>query len=142
MSAPRGRDRDRKPVGRISIGFAIVLAIFAAAPTVGDIGSCGQKAESLDAKAFFDARLDDECARCQECGLFTRACTRACDKKLLRPSTFPPGCKPVVHDGEVCLHAIESLSCNAFADLVSDFDAIVPTECDFCPLSDTETGGL
>jgi len=131
----------RKPVGRISVGFAIVLALFAAAPTVGDVGSCGQKAEPLDATKFFAERLDDTCARCQECDLATRACVRACDKKLGRPTSFPAGCHPIVHDGEVCLRAIEALSCASFGDLVSD-DPIVPTECDFCPLSDTETGGL
>jgi hypothetical protein len=44
-----------------------------------------------------------------------------------------------VHDGEVCLRAIESLSCNGFGDVV-DPQPIVPTECDFCPERAVEAG--
>ena len=117
---------------RASIAFVMVLALFAAAPTVGDVGSCNAAVEALDAKAFFTRRLAAECARCDDCGLNTRACIRACDARTEVPTSFPAGCHPVVHDGEVCLHAIDALSCGAASDLVSDAP-IVPTECDFCP---------
>ena len=132
-----------KRPGRISIAFAIVLGLFAAAPTVGDVGSCGQRADPLDAAAFFNARLDDTCKRCDDCGLSTstRSCVRACDKKLPRPQTFPAGCKPIVHDAEVCLHAIAALSCADFEKMVSDLEPEVPTECDFCPAQDVDGGG-
>lgn len=120
--------------GRPSIGFLIVLAICAAAPTVGDVGGCGASAETLDAQKFFAQRLDLECQRCSECGLSTPTCKNACNPKAPRPLSFPEGCHPVVHDGEVCLRALEALSCSGFADVV-DPDPIVPSECDFCPAS-------
>ena len=126
--------------GRLSIGFTIVLAVFVAAPTVGDVGSCGAPADPLDANAFFRQRLEDECSMCRTCGYATRACKRACTRGAVVPTSFPAGCHPVVHDGEVCLRAIEALNCNGFGDMVSDLDPIVPTECDFCPASDVEGG--
>lgn len=126
---------------RRSVGFVIVLACLVAAPTAGDIGSCNGKAEPLGAPAFFAARLSMECDRCRECGFDSRACRLACDDvaRSSFPQNFPAGCAPVIHDGEVCLHAIEALSCSAFGDLVSDAP-IVPTECDFCPASAASGG--
>jgi hypothetical protein len=124
---------------RASIGFIIVLGVFAAAPTVGDIGGCGGTDETLDARKFFAARLELECDRCGECALDTAPCRRACNKSTIVPSTFPTGCRPAVHDGEVCLRALEALSCTRFADVV-DPAPIVPTECDFCPERAVEAG--
>jgi hypothetical protein len=114
----------------------LFLAPLIAAPTAGDIGSCGSAAEPLGAPEFFVARLSLECERCKDCGYGSRTCVLVCDQvaKKSYPRAFPEGCRPVVHDGEVCLRAIEALSCNAFGDLVSDAP-IVPTECDFCPAS-------
>jgi hypothetical protein len=129
----------RRPPGRASIGFVVILATLVAAPTVGDIGSCGTPAEPLGAPEFFSARLSLECDRCNTCG-FTASpiCKQVCAdlQKKRFPSTFPDGCHPVTHDGDVCLNAIEALSCNDFGDLVTD-PPIVPTECDFCPASAT-----
>jgi hypothetical protein len=71
--------------------------------------------------------------RCDECDVRTVPCKQAHDKNRVIPSTFPRGCAPVVHDGEVCLRALESLSCDAFAQSVVENDAVIPTECDFCP---------
>lgn len=119
-----------------SFSLLLVLSVLVAAPTAGDIGSCGTAAEALDAKTFFTLRLQDECDKCHSCGYVSRACVRACAElrdETKIPSEFPPGCHPVVHDGEVCLRAIESLGCSAFGDLVSDAP-IAPTECDFCPI--------
>jgi hypothetical protein len=125
--------RANRPPGRLSIGFAIVLGLCAAAPTVGDIGSCnGAPAEPLGAEKFFAARAQLECAHCRDCGLSSQACTIACDPRATLPIAFPEGCHPVVHDGEVCLNALDALSCGAFADVVGPA-AVVPTECDFCP---------
>jgi hypothetical protein len=121
-------------VKRAGIGFVALLAVLCAAPTVGDVGSCGQTADPLGAPEFFRARADVECTRCADCGYDTRPCRRACE--IARggevPRAFPEGCQPVVHDGEVCLNAIEALSCGRVGDLVSEAP-IVPTECDFCP---------
>ncbi len=132
MSAPL-----HTPPSRTGIGFAIVLAICALAPTVGDVGGCGSEIAPLDAQKYFAERLRVECARCRECGLRSAACSRACDRRTVVPTTFPAGCRPVEHDGQVCLRAIEALSCDGFADVVSPAP-IVPTECDFCPASAAE----
>jgi len=113
-------------------GLAMVLAIFVMAPTVGDIGGCGGTADALDARKFFAARFELECTRCKDCGYTTLACRRACDRRTVVPSSFPSGCEPVVHDGEVCLNALETLSCDDFAEVIHP-QPIVPTECDFCP---------
>lgn len=129
----------RTPPGRTGIGFAIVLAICAAAPTVGDVGGCGGEIAPLDAQKYFRERLQVECERCRACGLRGAACTRACDRRTVVPATFPAGCRPVEHDGLVCLRAIEALSCDGFADVVSP-EPIVPTECDFCPAPSAEAG--
>lgn len=116
------------------------LAPLVAAPTVGDVGSCGSAAEPLGAPEFFGARVSLECQRCKDCGYGGRTCTLVCDQtaKQSYPRSFPEGCHPVIHDGEVCLHAIEALSCSAFGDLVAEAP-IVPTECDFCPAAAAET---
>jgi hypothetical protein len=124
---------------RLGIVVIVLLAPLVAAPTVGDVGSCGAPAEPLGAPEFFSARLSLECNRCKDCGYGGRTCTLVCDDVAKKdfPRAFPEGCHPVVHDGEVCLHAIEALSCSAFGDLVSDAP-IVPTECDFCPAAAAE----
>jgi len=129
----------RTPPSRPSVAFVIVLALCAAAPTVGDVGGCNEGTDPLDANRFFAGRLQIECDRCRECGFNTSACKRACDKKTIVPSSFPAGCRPLAHDGQVCLRALEALSCNGFADVVSS-PSEVPTECDFCPEPAAETG--
>jgi hypothetical protein len=125
---------------RLGIIAIVLLAPLVAAPTVGDVGSCGTAAEPLGAPEFFSARLAMVCRRCHDCDYGGRTCTLVCDQlaKKSFPRAFPEGCHPVVHDGEVCLRAIDALSCNDFGDLVSDAP-IVPTECDFCPASAAET---
>jgi len=129
-------------VDRRSILFVSVIALLCAAPTVGDIGSCDERADPLGAPEFFGARVDLECGRCNDCGLSTRECTNVClqAKNKTFPHGFPEGCHPVIHDGEVCLHALDALSCSGFADVVSDAP-IVPTECDFCPPPPPATDG-
>ncbi|MBI2393157.1 MAG: hypothetical protein HYV09_26465 [Deltaproteobacteria bacterium] len=123
-----------KAPGRPSVGFVIVLAICAAAPTVGDVGGCQDAAKPLDANKFFAARLQLECDRCKECELSTAMCKRACDPRTRVPSSFPEGCRPLEHDGQVCLRALEAASCDEFEGVVAP-SPVVPTECDFCPES-------
>lgn len=120
-------------LSRRHVGFLAVLGVLSAAPTVGDVGGCNEQADPLAPDKFFAARLESECMQCRACELETvPGCKRACDPRTKVPTTFPEGCRPLVHDGEVCLRAIEALSCDAFADVVAS-SPVVPTECDFCP---------
>jgi hypothetical protein len=110
-----------------------VLLLVVAAPTVGDIGSCGAKPTDLDAPTFFKEKAAIDCARCRECGFKTMTCARACDPTQT-PKAFPVGCFPITHDGEVCLNALEATDCQGYGTFVSDQGASIPTECNFCPL--------
>ena len=112
--------------------LAATLALLAGAPTVGDIGSCKQDLVLLDQKKFFEVKQGIDCDKCTSCGLTTKACKAACGKKLVEVP-FPKSCFPLVHDGEVCLRALDASSCSDYADFVADQNAIIPTECDFCP---------
>ena len=113
---------------------AILALVFGAAPTVGDVGSCGRQATDLDEGAFAAARKSTDCQRCRGCGLQTQTCARACDAGAPSDIAFPATCRPIAHDGEVCLHALEAASCDDYAAFVSDTGRAVPTECDFCRL--------
>jgi hypothetical protein len=122
-----------KRVGRGELAFAAVLAVvFGAAPTVGDVGACGEAASSLDLKAFAAQRKALDCQRCGDCGLTTQACASACDRQAPSPVSFPATCFPLQHDGDVCLRALEAASCQDYASFVSDDAPTVPSECDFC----------
>lgn len=112
---------------------AMTLAILCAAPTPGDIGGCGQRAELLDPPIFFASKDRTDCVRCRECGIETETCDRACDPELKSQTEFPEGCHPLVHDGEVCLRALLHASCSDYEEYVSDSAPSVPTECNFCP---------
>jgi hypothetical protein len=122
--------RPASPAAIARLCAALLLVV--AAPTVGDIGSCGGQPNELDPVAFFQQKASLDCARCGECDLHTQACARACDPKQA-PTAFPVGCYPLVHDGEVCLHALEATGCSQYRSFVSDRGSTVPTECNFCP---------
>jgi len=113
------------------VRVAAVAFFFLAAPVAGDIGSCGESASDLDPNKFFLDKQSVDCQQCQACGLDTATCKRACGAAM--GGTFPPLCYPVIHDGEVCLDALEVASCADYASYVADQGATVPTECDFCP---------
>ena len=115
------------------LNLAGVLVLVVAAPTVGDIGSCGAKPTDLDVPAFFKKKATLDCARCNECQIASATCARACDPTLT-PTSFPEGCFPIAQDGEVCLHALEATSCQGYETFVSDQGATIPTECNFCPI--------
>ncbi len=126
------RSASPRPPRRLPIGW-LALALFAsAAPTAGDVGSCGQPAEDLDAPKFFGSKQALDCRRCDECGISSPACDRAC-APALQQSEFAAGCYPLVHDGEVCLDALQAASCTDYASYLSTDAPSVPTECDFCP---------
>lgn len=113
-------------------GLALVALAFCAAPVPGDVGGCGQQAVQLDAGAFFSSKQGIDCERCTECGLSNKTCEQACAGGPV-PVEFSVGCIALVHDGEVCLRALEAASCNDYASYVRDQGASTPTECDFCP---------
>ncbi len=115
--------------------LAFLALLFLAAPTPGDIGSCNQAPDALDPDKFFATKQSVDCQRCTQCGLDTQPCVRACTPPLLG-GTFPTGCYPLVHDGEVCLDALVAATCSAYQSYVADEGATVPTECDFCPPRD------
>jgi hypothetical protein len=120
-----------KPRGK---QFATVVAVlFCLAPVPGDIGSCAQPVQRLDAQRFFDAKKSVDCRRCDECSIATASCSDACDRSVEVPTSFPEGCVPLVHDGEVCLRALLYASCDDYAGYMDDTAPQVPTECNFCP---------
>ncbi|MDF3069324.1 MAG: hypothetical protein K0R38_4925 [Polyangiaceae bacterium] len=112
--------------------LGLVVLAFCAAPTPGDIGGCGQEAQELDPRTFFWSLQESQCEQCRDCGIETAACDRACGEVLLQ-SEFPPNCVPLVHDGEVCLRALQQASCSDSREYVSDTDPSIPPECNFCP---------
>lgn len=128
-------DHIRKPkrpsVGAIYVG--VVLALMCAAPTPGDIGGCGQPAETLDAELFFKVLKYTDCSMCQQCGFVSVMCTEACDTNSAPPTAFDKGCEPLAHDGEVCLRKLQNSSCDAYSNYVNDDSPTRPSECQFCP---------
>ena len=130
----------RRTRGGLSSAAAIALALLAGAPTAGDLGSCGQDPVLLDQTKFFQQKEAIDCLHCTDCAIFTHACDKACDKKL-DVVPFPKDCFPLVHDGEVCLHALDAASCSDYQSFVADQGSTVPTECDFCPADKEPSGG-
>ena len=116
---------------RVPLAIACVALLFCTAPTPGDIGGCGQKPGELSPEIFFDSKANVDCQRCQECDLSSKSCSNACD--ALGSKAFPDRCVPLVHDGEVCLRALQYASCDDYRSYMSDTSPSVPTECNFCP---------
>lgn len=112
--------------------LAVLSLLFCAAPVPGDIGSCAQARQDLDPGAFFGAKAYIDCEQCKRCSLRTDACALACAGGTPN-RVFPTGCRPLVHDGQVCLNALNAASCDEYAAYMSDLAPTVPTECDFCP---------
>jgi len=120
--------------GRALAKLALLL-LFVAAPTAGDIGSCGQELQQLDAEKFFGQKQFIDCTMCRECGFDSQFFLDSCVNVLLQ-STFPDDCFPLVHDGEVCLNALRAADCDEYGAYVDDVAPTVPTECNFCPLGE------
>jgi len=113
--------------------------LFAAAPVAGDIGSCNQPVEELDPYKFFFVKRRIDCLHCVECEFDTQTCARACGDSPIEDQ-FPEGCYPLVHDGEVCLEALDAAGCDEYSRYVDDYAAETPTECNFCPLDQQPEG--
>jgi hypothetical protein len=122
----------RRPVRLMKIALAFIALAFCAAPVPGDVGGCGQDPQELDPDTFFRSLQSSECDHCRQCGITTDACQRACGEIVLQDA-FPKDCVPLVHDGEVCLRALDNGSCSDFKQYMSDSAPSIPTECDFCP---------
>jgi hypothetical protein len=116
-----------------------LLVLCLAAPTAGDIGSCGQKIAELDPEAFFADKSVIDCQKCIKCKLAGATCNKACSNKGVK--TFDENCFPLVHDGEVCLNALRAASCSEYQSYVDDVAPTVPTECNFCPLATKPAAG-
>ena len=120
-------------IRRCELALAGALAlVFGAGPTVGDIGSFGQAVTDLDPQSFAAARKNVDCQRCSECGLTDQTCRNACDPAAPGTAGWPLTCRPLQHDGEVCLRALQAASCREYARYVDDAAPTSPTECDFC----------
>ena len=111
---------------------AIGLAVLCMAPTAGDVGGCGSDVTALDRAAFARARKASDCLRCGGCVIRTSRCTRSCNPVAAPEVVIPNTCQPLDHDGEVCLRALRSASCEDYASFVADVAASTPTECAFC----------
>jgi hypothetical protein len=123
----RVRARDLAIATVVALGFCI-------APTVGDVGGCGATASSLDFATYsFDRKVID-CQRCKQCGLTSNTCKIACTRDAPSNVSWPPSCKPLQHDGDVCIRSLRAASCGDYASFVDDVAPAEPTECDFCHL--------
>jgi hypothetical protein len=119
--------------GAVRFVLATTVVLFCAAPTPGDIGGCGQRVQPLGPEPFFAAKKEIDCSKCDECSFSTKFCESACDADAEQQTEFPAGCNPIVHDGEVCLNALEAAGCGEYEDYVKDGDRQSPNECRFCP---------
>ena len=63
----------------------------------------------------------------------TKYCKDACDPAVDSRSSFPEGCDPIVHDGEVCLNALDAAGCDDYEAYVKDKGREAPNACRFCP---------
>jgi hypothetical protein len=118
---------------RRTLGIAaLAFLVLGTGPTVGDVGGCGRTATDLDLDRFAQARKTLDCSRCTECGLRSTRCAHACDDKAPSDVVIPSTCRPLLHDGQVCLRALESASCNDYALYMDDDAPATPSECEFC----------
>lgn len=128
--APRGPRAPRTSRGALVV--VALLGVLSAAPTPGDVGGCGSDVRLLDRDVYARARKTQDCKRCEDCGIRSDRCTRACDAASSPETVVPASCRPLFHDGEVCLRARADVSCATFARYVDDVAPTSPSECEFC----------
>ena len=117
---------------RILASGVMVFALLSTAATAGDVGAWGRTATLLQRGRYENARKLQDCARCTECGIANDRCRRACDRTFAPDIQLPATCRPIEHDGEVCLRAIDAVDCDRFATYVDDVAPSSPSECEFC----------
>jgi hypothetical protein len=115
---------------------AVVAVLFCAAPTPGDVGGCGRTPVELDEGDFAYSRKLVDCERCRACGLATERCTRACDGPIDGYARFPKTCRPLRHDGDVCIRALRVATCAESSRYLDDAIGETPPECEFCRVPD------
>lgn len=131
MNPQPTRSGQRSLVTRLVLTGLCALCL---APTPGDIGGCGAPSSDLGARRFFAAKRATDCKHCRECSLATHQCAQSCQPGPdAGAAAFADNCFPLVHDGEVCLRALEVASCDDYRAFMSDDEPSVPTECNFCP---------
>jgi hypothetical protein len=118
---------------RSLLALAPLLAL-SLAPVAGDVGSCGSPAVDLDPAKFFALEYGIQCKKCLGCGIDTARCAELCAGPP-EGAAFPLACFPTVHDGEVCIRALDAAGCDEMALYVADEGAVIASECDFCPES-------
>jgi hypothetical protein len=111
-----------------------VLGLLCMAPTAGDIGGCGTEVKALDREVIAQARKEMDCRRCLDCSIGTARCQRSCDPNVPPETAVPATCQPLQHDGEVCIRALSSASCEKYASYVDDNAPSTPSECEFCKI--------
>jgi len=141
--------------GIVRVLFALTVVLFCAAPTPGDVGGCGQRVQPLGAEPFFERKKAIDCEKCRECDFTTNFCRAACGEGVgddcsgsapcltglecvndvceEQEAEFLEGCDPIVHDGEVCLNALDAAGCGDYEEFVRDENRKAPNECRFCP---------
>jgi len=120
-------------IRRSTLAVASVVAlVFGAAPTAGDVGSCGSSAVDIDEARFATARKVLDARRCKECAIDTKRCEAARDPNVPSDVSFGLTCRPLVRDAEVCLDALTVASCGDYRKYMSDDQRLIPGECDFC----------
>ena len=131
---------------RLSILVAVLAALAVLAPTPGDTGGCGTAVVEMSSAGYGNARKLADCARCKECNIGSERCARACNRSVPPEFALPPTCRPLLHDGQVCLRAIYAASCADFATYVDENAPVTPSECGFCqvppPPADGTFGGV
>ncbi len=111
---------------------AVVALVFGAAPTAGDVGSCGKTAQDIDEMRFGVARKKIDLRRCDECKIGTKRGEAARDPMVPSDVSFGATCRPLVRDAEVCLDALATAPCGDYRKYMSDDERLIPGECDFC----------
>jgi hypothetical protein len=128
-------------IGRRDVALgAVLVAVFCTAPTVGDVGGCGDDPVDVDAQTYAQQRKSVDCERCGECGVSTARCARSCQDGGPGEVSLPDSCKPLEHDVDVCLRALRAASCDTFASYVADVAPESPSECAFCRVARADAG--
>lgn len=130
MRRARGGSEGR--CGSLLSVVVIALAPLIMAPTVGDVGGCGAEAQTLDLASFGEARKNEDCEHCSSCGIGSARCERACDPAMPPDVHVPETCRPLLHDGEVCIRALHAAPCDKWLGYVDDVAPTAPSECEFC----------
>ena len=95
-----------------------LLGVLCMAPTVGDIGGCGTRGDRARSRSLRERAKGGGLRALQGVrALGAARCERACDPNAAPGDELPPTCRPLFHDGEVCLRALRAASCEDVRDV-------------------------